>query len=178
MCQQDVLDLRSRQWQPRNKLEGPKKISEVHQDAMRQQQQQEQRDREERRGGSMRRGDAPPSRNSNYGDRMLSRDEVPRQPLSLGSRQQSSELSLRPASGGAPGASFGKRSTAPGPPPASSRPSSVPREAPAPAAAAAAVPPPPPVATPPTLPEAAVRQKGKQGIMAAYQCQAPKLTSC
>jgi translation initiation factor 4G len=97
---QDVLDMRGRQWRPRQKVEGPKKISEVHQDAQRQLQQQEQRDREERRGGGGgRRLDSQGSRGG-YDSRM-SRDEAPSRPLSS-QRPQGSEPNLRPsASGGA-----------------------------------------------------------------------------
>lgn len=106
---QDVLDTRDRRWQPRQKVEGPKKISEVHQDAMRQQQQLEQRDRDDRRGGGgggMRRMDGPPSRGGGYENRMMSRDEVPTRTVIV-QRQLSSDLNLRP-SGSMGMSGFGK----------------------------------------------------------------------
>ncbi|GAX79395.1 hypothetical protein CEUSTIGMA_g6836.t1 [Chlamydomonas eustigma] len=102
---QDVLDLRDRKWQPRQKVEGPKKISEVHQDAMRQQMQQQERDRDENRravgggirggrmdGPSPRGGGGPPMFNES---RLLSREDVPTKTVSM-TRQQSTEISLRP----------------------------------------------------------------------------------
>ena len=121
-----MLDLRDRRWISRQKVEGPKKISEVHQDAMRQQQQQEQRDRDDRGGrggGGGRRMDGP-SRGGGGGggqhfneNRMMSRDEIPTRTVSM-QRQQSSELSLRPGNSGGsfarPGGGLGAGSGRPG----------------------------------------------------------------
>ena len=43
---QDVLDMRSNRWVPRQKAEGPKKIEDVHKEAAQQLAQQQQRDRD------------------------------------------------------------------------------------------------------------------------------------
>ena len=130
---QDILDLRSRRWVPRQKAEGPKRIEDVHKEAQQQVAQQQARDREDRDrdrrggggGGGGGRGGGGGSRNDGRGDmrrdgpevraqqlqqqqqqdRMMSRDEVPTKTLSTNmQRSGSQEISLRPASFG----TFGK----------------------------------------------------------------------
>ena len=171
MCFQDVLDLKDRRWQPRQKVEGPKKISEVHQDAMRQQQQTEQRNRDENRrgggggggGGGGRRMEEPSPRGgggpSFNESRMMSRDEVPTRTVSM-ARQQSSELSLRPGNtgGGGYGRGGGKQAASA---PSQQAPARGSPQKPAPAAAAPP-PPPPPAAVVEPLSEDKLKQKGER----------------
>ncbi|GIL68831.1 hypothetical protein Vafri_22062 [Volvox africanus] len=110
---QDVLDLRAAKWISRRKVEGPKRIEEVHREAQQQMAAQASRDREERyaqqrgpggRGGPGMGGrDAPPPPGRFGGPsqdeaRLMGRGEVPRPLRGAGmERQASSEVNLRPS---------------------------------------------------------------------------------
>ncbi|GIL90582.1 hypothetical protein Vretifemale_18213 [Volvox reticuliferus] len=111
---QDVLDLRAARWVSRRKVEGPKRIEEVHREAQQQMAAQASRDREERyaqqRGPGVRGGpgmggrDAPPPPGRFGGPsqdeaRLMGRGEVAKPLRGAGmERQASSEVSLRPSS--------------------------------------------------------------------------------
>ena len=170
---QDVLDLKERRWQPRQKVEGPKKISEVHQDAARQQQQQEQRDRDEFKrgggggggGGYGGRGGRDMGRGGVFDNRVMPRDEVPTKTINVQRPPAGGEVSLRPDGmrPGATGGQFGRPGAggrgphvaAPAPAPPQPRPSA----SQAPVASASQPPAVEPPAVEPLLSEDKLKQK-------------------
>ncbi|KAJ9515573.1 hypothetical protein QJQ45_021731, partial [Haematococcus lacustris] len=122
----DVLEMRENNWVARRKAEGPKKIEDLHREATAELEAQARRDEQERRnargggggyrgddrrggGGPPMRGGPPPTRNDDY-SRLVAKDEMPRQAMSLSAnRQSSTEISLRPQASNSRGAVMGGR---------------------------------------------------------------------
>lgn len=173
---QDVFDTRDNGWRLRRKAEGPKKIEDVHKEAMRDASLNLGGDRGGPRGprggggydgGYERGGDRgyPPARNP-YADRAQPLQEAPQRPMNVGGfppRQSSAEMSFRPQSFGMKGP--GGRQPGPPPPPMERQHS-----------APVTMPPPPPpaserpVSTPaPPPPAAAAAAAG--GALSAEQCK-------